>query len=204
MFPNQIDNMTDSILNNRRPFIRKIILNNDVKSKHIFTSRYINEVASLMHKTHGHKDISLYFSDILQNLKQCYWEKMTKKKQNSNFLKLEERNQLDFYFQVNCLRYKYSYYIDQNFNLLSNKFENFPDFYDNKASIMNILQLNCYTIPLDNTNILIDKKRFIDIIQKLPLIEYMVSLETAKINLCFISLKQVKYNVSIIIFKIYN
>ena len=198
MFPNQIDNMTDIILNNRRHFIRKIILNNDVKSKQIFTSRYINEIASLMHRTHGNKDISIYLSDILQNLKQCYWEKMTKNKQNSNFLRLEERNQLDFYFQVNCLRYKYSYYVDQNFNLLSNKFENFPDFNDNKASIMNILQLNCYTIPLDNTNILIDKKRFIDIIQKLPLIEYMVSLETAKINECFISLKQVKYNVSII------
>ena len=80
---------------------------------------------------------------------------------------------------------------------LSEKFENFADFNDNKGSIVNILKLNCYTIPLTNTNILIGKKRFIDIVQKLPLIEYMASLETSEINQCFLSLKQVKYNVSL-------
>ena len=199
MLSNQIDNMIDIIVNNETPLIRKIIMNNDLKSKEIFNSRYLNEMASIMHKTHGYKDIPIYGSDILQNLKQCYWKEINNR-QDNNFMRLKERNQLDIYFQMNSLRYKYTYHIDHNFNLLSEKFENFADFNDNKGSIVNILKLNCYTIPLTNTNILIGKKKFIDIIQKLPLIEYMASLETSEINQCFVSLKQVKYNVSLFYF----
>lgn len=182
---NELENVLDLTIHGYTSTIKKVVINGNTEKKIDYPRQVLNRLANYIHMTFQMKEIHLYHQEILNLLKDIYETELTTGK-------LLNKNKVEITYFTNGMSHKIKLEMDQNWKLI----ENISEILVSSKTTSLLLNRFQYAIALQNPPTILNKDQFINVMQKIPLINYLSSFENTEFGSSFTALNQsIRYRV---------
>ena len=187
---NEIENMVDLAIKGSTCSIKKVSINGNFNIKVNYPRRVLNKLANFTQLYLSSRDINLFNKEAIKLLKESYENSLAAHPTHL----LTSRNEFEITYQTNGMSHKKTIPISQDWKILE---EGQNTSLSNKT-VSKLLYLSKDAIPLQHTPYTIRRKQFIEVMQSLPLINYLYSFEHIGSGFTLTGLTQTIFKVFII------
>ena len=166
---NELENMVDLAIKGHTCSIKKVSINGNFKIKVNYPRSVLNKLSNFIQMQNNCREIQFYNKEILKMLKDAYDRSLAA---HPNHL-MTSRNEVEITYHTDGMSHKKIIPIDQEWRIIEDS-EDIP--LSNKIQ-SKLLYLSKDIIALHHTPYSVTKKEFMEIIQKMPLINYIYSFE---------------------------
>lgn len=191
---NEVENMVDLAFGDSSCYVRKVVLNGKQKLNVEYPRQMFNRIANYMHIYAGTKELYVPSQGIVKLLKEYYEKEMAVNFQDKSG-PVQSRNELKISYFANGLNHQIKLYIDENWKLIEDETQKGLE----DSRLYRSHGFNHNTLSLNNAPSLLTKDKFINTLQKLPLLDYLCSLENIGSSNVLESIQEVGFTVITII-----
>ena len=184
---NEVENMIDLLASGSTTSIAKVIINSDTDSRINLPAKHFNQLANYIHSKYLGKMIFCGDEEFMKFTKEIFIRELDKVSFNP-IKRLLPKNKIDITYITNGMRHNMRIEFDSTWAIINDITE--------KTALNNKLLLFYKNIlSLSNTDQLLNKQEFMGLIQKVPLINYLASLENVEITPIMLNLQKLRYEV---------
>ena len=191
---NEIENMIDLTVKGHTCSVKKVSINGNFNIQVNHPKRTLNRLANFTQLYFSSKEVNLFNKETLKLLKESYDSSLAA---NPTHL-MTSRNEFEITYHTNGTSHKTIVPISQDWKVLEDE----GDVPESDKTASKLLQLAKETISLQHTPYTIKRSQFIEIMQGLPLINYLNSFEHIGSDYILTGLTQATFKVHFLI--LYN
>jgi len=185
---NELENIVDLVTLGNVPTVKKVVINNRLSVQGDYAKQVLNRVANFIHLNFNTREVHLYSDQVLSILRGV-WEKEALTPESSKTL---TNNKVEITYYTNGMTHKIKIEADPDWNLI----ETSSSEARSTVKISNkLLNLYKHVVSLQNIPAIFGRNDFIKFMQKLPLINYLCSLEHTDTTSTLSRLGNVKFSV---------
>lgn len=185
---NQVDNMIDLAATGHASCIKQVIINEQIESAKVeYPRQVLNKISNFVHLNAFSKDIPVQTAEIIKLLRNIYEKEILPTAEGRR--SLQSQNTIDIIYFTDGRNHRLTLYVDQDWK---------PQEHQSHQHEQAILRLlDCYrnVLPLTTPSTLYNREQFIQILQKLPLINYLSSFENSDSTQTYMLLNEIKFTV---------
>lgn len=185
---NELENMVDLAIKGHTCSVKKVAINGNFNISVNHPRKVLNKLSNFTQLYHNSREIQLFNKDILKLLKETYERSSAA---HPNHL-MASRNELEIIYHTNGMSHKAVVPIDQDWKII----EDAEDVSQPDAIQSKLLRLSKDIISLQHNPYTVSKKEFIQVMEKMPLINYLYSFEHIGAHSPLPRLKEVSFKVS--------
>ena len=192
---NQLENMVDLANTGYTSCIKRVVINDYVvEAQGDFPKQILNKLSNYVHLYGNNEDINVQTPEILKLIKQTYDKEVLPSAPN----RIMSTNTIAITYFTEGRNHKLTLYVDQNWRLVEGPSQSMvqSQVHTNKE-VAKLFGIYKNVLPLTQTPNVFNKNQFIGILQRLPLLNYLCSMENIESANIFIQLKTIKHTVSI-------
>lgn len=185
---NQVDNMVDLVATGYLSYIKQVIINENANSSKVeYPKQALNRLSNYIHLYFNTKDIHVNSNEILRLLRNVYEKEVLPTLDRRVVL---PKNTIDIIYFTEGRNHKMTLYVDDNWNSIRD-----PQIVQLEGEIPRLLGYYKNVLALNTPSPAITKNRFVGVLQRLPLLNYLCSFENHGIAKSFGLLGSLKYTV---------
>jgi len=174
---NELENLVDLATTGNLPAIKKVIINDQTSANTDLTKQFLNRLSNYIHLNFNTREIHLYHPQILSLLRE-YYEKEILTAASTRSL---SNNKVEITYITNGMAHKIKIETNSNWEIIGD-----PKITRGTVNAQPIqpktLDLYKHVIALQNAPAIYDRPTFIRTMQKLPLLNYLCSLEHSEVS----------------------
>ena len=186
---NEIDSLADLAIFGTACYIKKVTLNGKHKIKPDHPTQVLNRLANYMSISSNQREIQFNSKEVIKTLRNVYEKERGVNLQDKLDPKMT-KNELTIYYVVNGTSHSFVIYIDNKWNKIED------DKNKEISSASDFLKPYDSIISLNNPCMTLNKTDFLKALKKMPLIDYLSSLENTNINATLEMVQNVKFTVN--------
>jgi hypothetical protein len=179
---NELENLVDLSTNGNLPAIKKVIINDKTSANTDQTKQFLNRLANYIHLNFNTREIHLYHPQILSLLREYYEKEILTAASTRSFA----NNKVEITYITNGMAHKIKIETDSNWNIIGDpkitRGTANANAHAHTQAQPKVLDLYKHVIALQNNPTIFDRNQFIRIMQKLPLLNYLCSLEHSEVS----------------------
>jgi len=188
---NQLENIVELATTGSVSCVKQVIINEEnSEAKVEYPKRVLNRISNYIHLYHNTKDVHVQSTAILKLLREIYEKEILSTAEGRK--SVLPQNTIDIIYMTDGRNHRLTLNVDQSWKPIDTYKSQFKASTQETARLLgtyqNVLGLN--TPPKVFT-----KEKFIETLQKLPLLNYLFSLENLEQNITTINLQHIKYTV---------
>ena len=190
---NQLENIIELATTGNVSCVKQVVINEEVSEAKVeYPKRVLNRISNYIHLYHNTKDVHVQSSAILKLLREIYEKEILSTAEGRK--SILPQNTIDIIYMTDGRNHRLTLNVDQFWRPID-AHKSQDKGITSSHEIARLLGTYQNVLGLNTPPKVFSKEKFIETLQKLPLLNYLFSLENLEHNAATVALDHIKYSV---------